>query len=518
MDMLDYCKAFNMVKSSYTNQEPADLTSQPSADPTKPERIFENNGEIVVESVQGLSTKPGDLSLYRTVAASKDSENGARKKLSPLKEVKSKGMISTLNSRTQQRVNFECELTFAPKLNALSIKLAKERGGKSRTAAEKTIAFSNDEFTFKPKVSLNSVKIMQQLKTSFMDRQQMHVEKQKRYIEATITSSNQTRDKWSPLRSPPRPKKFKKLKESSNKTRESTSSEDVNKSSGKVLISEMPETSSAPELLSNTTNLSNEILKSPSSKELLKTAEGSDLETSSSSDLIRKNISNKNISECAVKRASLVYQRLQEKSPYNQSKENLYMKKTKHLKNVHKRAVTYPSQKVVSEEVNQVNWNESTKVENASSKHKSNHSRSRSQPNSYPARKLKYDDPLFDKVRNAKKVAEDAIKHKKVFICHGPYPIVRAVLRKRGWVEKHYKGNLLPAKSKKNDSDGSDDDSCNSGDDSDNELNKSVNQSCIKASSLAKTLKISETKTSDVGISNDDDDDERSDGDRKSVV
>lgn len=85
-------------------------------------------------------------------------------------------------------------------------------------------------------------------------------------------------------------------------------------------------------------------------------------------------------------------------------------------------------------------------------------------------------------------------------------------MRKRGWVEKHYKGNLLPAKSKKNDSDGSDDDSCNSGDDSDNELNKSVNQSCIKASSLAKTLKISETKTSDVGISNDDDDDERSDG------
>lgn len=103
-------------------------------------------------------------------------------------------------------------------------------------------------------------------------------------------------------------------------------------------------------------------------------------------------------------------------------------------------------------------------------------------------------------------------QHKKVFICHGPYPIVRAVLRKRGWVEKHYKGNLLPAKNKKNDSDGSDDDSCNSGDDSDNELSKSGNQSsCIKASSLAKTLKISETKTDNVGISKDDNDDDRSD-------
>jgi len=91
-------------------------------------------------------------------------------------------MISTLNTKTQQRVNFECELTFAPKLNALSIKLAKERGEKLRSGTEKRIANASEEFTFKPKVSSNSVKIVQQLKTTFMDRQQMHVEKQKRYV------------------------------------------------------------------------------------------------------------------------------------------------------------------------------------------------------------------------------------------------------------------------------------------------------------------------------------------------
>ena len=88
------------------------------------------------------------------------------------------------------------------------------------------------------------------------------------------------------------------------------------------------------------------------------------------------------------------------------------------------------------------------------------------------------------------------LQQKKVFICHGPYPIVRAVLRKRGYVEKHYKGNLLPSKSKKIDSDGSDDDddSCDSGDDSDNETSPRKN---TKASSNlpAKSRRASKTKT-----------------------
>lgn len=171
-----------MVKSSYANQESTDLTSQevrkPSSSP--------NNGEIVVEAVESscLSTKPGDLSLYRSVTQlQKNESDTGEKKLSPLKDVaRNKGMISTLNMKTHQRVNFECELTFAPKLNALSIKLAKERGEKIRSGTEKRITNSSDEFTFKPKVSSNSVKIVQQLKTTFMDRQQMHVERQKRYV------------------------------------------------------------------------------------------------------------------------------------------------------------------------------------------------------------------------------------------------------------------------------------------------------------------------------------------------
>lgn len=183
MDMLDYCKTYNMVKSSYANQDSTDLTCQ---EVRQPSTLQNNNGDIVDEAVDSscLSTKPGDLLLYRSVTQlHKNESDTGEKKLNPLKEVaRNKGMISTLNAKTQQRVNFECELTFAPKLNALSIKLAKERGEKLRSGTEKRIVNSSDEFTFKPKVSSNSVKIVQQLKTTFMDRQQMHVEKQKRYV------------------------------------------------------------------------------------------------------------------------------------------------------------------------------------------------------------------------------------------------------------------------------------------------------------------------------------------------
>ena len=116
----------------------------------------------------------------------------------------------------------------------------------------------------------------------------------------------------------------------------------------------------------------------------------------------------------------------------------------------------------------------------------------------FPLRHLYFFFPFFQK--------------KKVFICHGPYPIVRAVLRKRGWVEKHYKGNLLPSKNKKNDSDGSDDDSCDSGDDSDNE-NSAVNHSPRSKEKNTKPSSNAKTRTINVSKNKGDDDDDDSDCD-----
>lgn len=167
-------------------------------------------------------------------------------------------------------------------------------------------------------------------------------------------------------------------------------------------------TTSAPDLLTTPSKgkSDNRDLKSS----LHQSSEKPDLKSMSSIDL-KKTKSNAKILENAVSRASVAYQKIQDKSPYNQSIENLYLKKGKRVIKAHKRSMTHPPVKPVAVESDNArsNWDNNTKVENPG-KQKTSHSRSHSQPGSQPPGKMKYDDPLFDKVRHAKKVAENAIK------------------------------------------------------------------------------------------------------------
>ena len=54
-------------------------------------------------------------------------------------------------------------------------------------------------------------------------------------------------------------------------------------------------------------------------------------------------------------------------------------------------------------------------------------------------------------VKRAKEAASIAIREKKVFLCIGPYMPIRQSLRRRGWVEKNYKGPLGALKQRKKD-------------------------------------------------------------------
>ena len=102
-------------------------------------------------------------------------------------------------------------------------------------------------------------------------------------------------------------------------------------------------------------------------------------------------------------------EKFQSNSPYNQSVENLQLKRHKKAVGAHRRRATYPQPKTAQAD-QEAGLDDSSKVE-TSPKSKASHTRTASQPRgARSGGKLKYDDPLFEKVRQAKEVAERAMK------------------------------------------------------------------------------------------------------------
>ena len=87
-------------------------------------------------------------------------------------------------------------LTFATKLNAMSIRLARQR--LERMAEEKAHPDEQNkqhqsQTSFRPVMSLRSLRIAAKLGSSFMDRQQQHLEKKQVFLEQTHKLSLQAR-------------------------------------------------------------------------------------------------------------------------------------------------------------------------------------------------------------------------------------------------------------------------------------------------------------------------------------
>ena len=77
---------------------------------------------------------------------------------------------------------YDEKFTFSPKLNAMSIKLAQERAEKidqvqarAATLAALNVAEAYSEYTFKPNLLSRSIHIAEKLNTDFLGRQKLHV-------------------------------------------------------------------------------------------------------------------------------------------------------------------------------------------------------------------------------------------------------------------------------------------------------------------------------------------------------
>ncbi|XP_078678967.1 uncharacterized protein LOC144914704 isoform X1 [Branchiostoma floridae x Branchiostoma belcheri] len=310
--------------------------------------------------------------------------------------------------KTFQRYSFESELTFAPRLNATSMRLARERERQGNVVASSAAKQASEEeymFTFQPRVSSSSRRIAQNLGTTFMARQQMHLERQRKLLEQGQLPSFKE-----PMQSRPKRLRHHKLPGEAKANLPSLPGNTSGEEGGQQDSSSDGGSDSGLTPRKRPTR-GGEVSKSHPVPSL-----GSKLGASAN-------------------------------GLHGSRRKTLPPKYLPGLPDINNPPATAPP----------------------------SHQRSQTLPpttaSTSPRRRVNTAKIYANvtRVKNAKLAAERAMRMKRVFTIHGPYPFVRKALRERGWVERFIKPELKKRERSSKEEDSDDDDDGDNGNSSDSD-------------------------------------------------
>ena len=304
-------------------------------------------------------------------------------------------------------------LTFAPKLNAMSIRLARqrlERMEEEKARPDEQNKPHQSQISCRPVMSLRSLRIAAKLSSSFMDRQQQHLEKKQVFLEQTHKLSLQAR----PLKVKGSPTKCKR--NAVSPARGDHVMPPWSLVSGTLCRQTSPESPSAhPQPAASQIHLP----RCPSATVITGAGErgGGSLNVSSVSPSVRPSST---LTHCQPERARV-----------GDAKRCLFRSET-----VRKGG---GEEKSKESQRSRHNTSPGTTVgEVGQQKPNPTHQRTCSMPVGASLCKPSTEGRSYSKLKQIQTRAEELMKDHKVFAVRGAYKVIRRGLRGRGWVERDY--------------------------------------------------------------------------------
>ena len=149
------------------------------------------NGEQQSSDTSVLVSKPSCCRklIHKFEKESREHESNKAHPTQLTRRASSSVFSRLFDHRPQRHPHYDENLTFCPKINPVSEKLAQERSGKLEEIQTKAASVTANriariyaDYTFKPVVSERSLRIAQSMGVEFLTRQEQHLQKKQKFV------------------------------------------------------------------------------------------------------------------------------------------------------------------------------------------------------------------------------------------------------------------------------------------------------------------------------------------------